>query len=62
MNGITLKQITRAIKTLRKKHGNDRRFTDLVDAQGYLMGMIPVAPPDPREFLTAIGYNWNTGA
>ena len=58
MKALTLKQTTKAIKDLRARHEGSQKFTDLVDAQGYMLGMVRHEPPDPRIFLTEIGYNW----
>ena len=58
MKALTLTQLTKPIKELRAKHDKTTLFTDLVDGQGYMMGMVRSEPRDPREILVELGHQW----
>ena len=67
MKSLTLTQLNKVIRELRdrfdqtqgaERKANQALFTDIVDAQGYMMGLVKTEPRDPREILVELGCEW----
>ncbi len=65
MKSLTLKRLNEILRELRDRfdqtQGDERKanttmWADLVDAQGYMLGLVKSEPRDPRKILVELGY------
>jgi hypothetical protein len=65
MKSLTLKRLNETLRELRDRfdqtQGDERKanttlWADLVDAQGYMLGLVKSEPRDPRKILVGLGY------